>query len=204
MNMKYFYLFSFFSKAVTSIQKFIEESDDITVNTGDDVLLPCLVRNKAGECRWEKDGTPVGMYEDKYEWAGDVEKGDCTIRVLEASEEYDTGVWQCQVTASDFTQKDTLISKGGFLSIRTQPESVKMIGNNECLPSKTMFSVKAGELINLKCKAHGCNPTSRLIWSINNVNTTRLKEFTANKSEVVPQARLPCLQLFSCLVKGKI
>ena len=45
------------------------------------------MRNKAGECRWDKDGTPVGMYEDKYEWAGDIEKGDFTIRVREASEE---------------------------------------------------------------------------------------------------------------------
>ena len=83
MNMKYFFLLSFlcFSKAVTAIQEFIKDSDDITVNTGDDVLLPCLVRNKVGECRWKKDGTPVGLYEDKYEWAGNIERGDCTIRV---------------------------------------------------------------------------------------------------------------------------
>jgi hypothetical protein len=116
LNMKYF---SFcicvcFSNSVKAIQEFINVSEDIIVNTGDDVLLQCQVRNMAGECRWEKDGTPVGMYQDKYEWAGDIEKGDCTIRVREASEEYDTGVWQCQVTASDFTQKDTLISKGAF------------------------------------------------------------------------------------------
>ena len=135
-------------------------------------MLPCLARNKAGECRWEKDGTPVGMYEDKYEWAGDIEKGDCTITVREASEEYDTGVWQCQVTASDFTLKDTLISVGGFLSIRTQPDSVKLFVNDETLPSKAVFNVKAGALIDLKCEAEGGNPTPSLIWSINNVNTS--------------------------------
>ena len=76
MNMKYlpFCIFLCFSDAVQSIQEFITDSKDIIVNTGDDVLLPCLVRNKAGECRWEKDGTPVGMYEDKYEWAGNIKK----------------------------------------------------------------------------------------------------------------------------------
>ena len=111
----------YFSMSVMAIQEFIREAKDISVNSGDDILIPCLVRNKAGECRWEKDGTPVGMYDDKYEWAGIHESGDCSIRVKDASAEYDTGVWQCQVTASDFTQKDTLISSGGFLSIRSQP-----------------------------------------------------------------------------------
>ena len=71
-----------------------------------------------GECRWEKDGTPVGMYENKYEWHGSVAEGDCSLRVREANIEYDNGVWQCQVTASDFTQRDTLISEGAELVVR--------------------------------------------------------------------------------------
>jgi hypothetical protein len=174
MNMKNFSfcIFLCFSNAVQAIQEFIKESEDITVNTGDDVLLQCQVRNKAGECRWEKDGTPVGMHEDKYEWAGDVESGDCTIRVQEASEEYDTGVWQCQVTASDFTQKDTLISKGAFLSVRTPPTTVSLSVNNVTLASEAVLNGKAGDLIDLKCEAQGGNPTPSLIWSINNVNTS--------------------------------
>lgn len=158
--------------SVKAIQEFIEESKDITVNTGDNISLPCLVKNKAGECRWEKDGTPVGMYKEKYEWAGSIESGDCTIRIQEASAEYDTGVWQCQVTASDFTQKDTLISSGAFLSIRTQPTTVSLSVNNITLASKAVFNGKAGDLIDLRCEAQGGNPTPSLIWSINNVNTS--------------------------------
>jgi hypothetical protein len=112
------------------------------------------------------------MDKDKFEWASIYESGDCSIRVKDASAEYDTGVWQCQVTASDFTQKDTLISLGGFLSIRTQPESVKIFVNNESFHSRAVFNVKAGKLIDLKCEANGGNPTPSLIWSINNVNTS--------------------------------
>ena len=80
----------YFVITVRAIQEFIEESKDVTVNTGDTVLLPCIVKNKVGECRWEKDGTPVGMYEEKYEMAGSIESGDCSLRIRDASEEYDT------------------------------------------------------------------------------------------------------------------
>ena len=54
----------YFSISVKAIQEFIREAKDTSVNSGDDILLPCLVRNKAGECRWENDGTPVGIYQD--------------------------------------------------------------------------------------------------------------------------------------------
>ena len=103
---------------VTSVQKFIEAPTYREVNPGGEVVLPCLVENKRGECRWEKDGTPVGMYENKYEWHGDMTKGDCSLKVREANIDYDNGVWQCQVTASDFTQRDTLISEGAELVVR--------------------------------------------------------------------------------------
>ena len=103
---------------VFSLQEFIEEPSSIEVNPKDAIVLPCLIWNKAGECRWEKDGTPVGMFKDKYEWAGNVLSGDCGIVISDASEEYDAGVWQCQVTSTDFTQKDTLISKEIIINIR--------------------------------------------------------------------------------------
>ena len=80
--------------------------------------MPCLVQNKKGECRWEKDGDPVGMYPTKYEWAGSPEEGDCSLRILDASLEFDDGVWQCQVTPTSFLFKDSLISEGAELVVR--------------------------------------------------------------------------------------
>ena len=101
-------------------QMFDEPPTYREVNPGDEVIFPCIVTNKAGECRWEKDGTPVGMYKEKYEWANfqALQEGDCSLKIKNADLEYDNGVWQCQVTASDFTQKDTLISDGAELVIR--------------------------------------------------------------------------------------
>jgi hypothetical protein len=114
--------------AGAALQKFNQPPTYREVNPGGRVVLPCLVANKQGECRWEKDGTPVGMYKDKYEWDGKPVEGDCSLRVLQANIEYDNGVWQCQVTASDFTQQDTLISEGAELVVRGERGDWRGIG----------------------------------------------------------------------------
>ncbi len=69
-------------------------------------------------CRWERNGLPVGLYPGKYEWAGSPAQGDCSLRVREASLQYDSGDWVCQVTASSFMEKDTLISSPARLLVR--------------------------------------------------------------------------------------
>ena len=61
----------------SALQSFIDIPTYSEVNPGDEVVLFCQVRNKGGECRWEKDGNPVGIFKDKYEWAGDVASGNC-------------------------------------------------------------------------------------------------------------------------------
>ena len=37
------------------------------VNPGGSVVLPCKVQDLMGECRWSKEGTPVGIFKGKYE-----------------------------------------------------------------------------------------------------------------------------------------
>ena len=99
------------------LQKFSTVPTYKEVNPGGSVSRAGVVCARKGECRWGEDGVPVGLYPGKYEMAGQ-EEGDCSLRILAASMEYDNGVWQCQVTASDFTQKDTLISDGAQLVVR--------------------------------------------------------------------------------------
>ena len=103
--------------SVLGMQKFVETPVYTEVNPGGRVRLPCVIESQKGECRWEKDGVPVGLYPGKYEMNSDV-LGDCGLDILGASMEYDNGVWQCQVTASDFKQRDTLISEGAQLVVR--------------------------------------------------------------------------------------
>ena len=78
------------------VQTWLEEPGYAEVNPGGTVLLACKVSNKKGECRWERNSMPVGSYAGKYEWAGQREAGDCSLRVLDAGREYDDGEWVCQ------------------------------------------------------------------------------------------------------------
>ncbi len=110
-------LSSYFT-AVHAGQQWSEQPRYQEVNPHGSVILPCLIQDKKGECRWEKDGAPVGIYPTKYEWAGSPEAGDCSLKVFDANLEYDDGVWQCQVTPSSFSAKDALISEGAELVVR--------------------------------------------------------------------------------------
>ena len=86
--------------AAGAIQTWLAQPRYQEVNPGGAIDITCRVDNKEGECRWEKSGNPIGIFPGKYEWSGNPEDGDCTLRVINASLEYDDGVWQCQVSLS--------------------------------------------------------------------------------------------------------
>ena len=104
--------------SVMGRQEWEEEPGYREVNPEGEVVMVCKVRNKKGECRWERDHTPIAAYKGKYEWAGDNTAGDCSLRILNANYEYDNGGWVCQVTASSFKERDTLISHPANLVVR--------------------------------------------------------------------------------------
>ena len=95
-------------------QTWLEQPSYTEVNPGGSVTLPCRVTDKRGECRWERNSMPVGMFPGKYEWTGE----DCSLRVHKAGLEYDNGEWVCQVTASTFMERDTLMSAPAKLVVR--------------------------------------------------------------------------------------
>lgn len=106
------------TSSVLGRQQWEEEPGYKEVNPDGDVVMVCRVKNKKGECRWERDNTPIAAYPGKYEWAGDTEQGDCSLRILAANYQYDNGAWVCQVTASSFKERDTLISHPANLVVR--------------------------------------------------------------------------------------
>ena len=109
---------SYITGNAIAIQEWSEQPRYQEVNPLGSVIMPCVILNKKGECRWERDGNPVGIFPTKYEWAGAPEKGDCSLHILNADLEYDDGVWQCQVTPSSFSTRDSLISEGAELVVR--------------------------------------------------------------------------------------
>lgn len=119
--------FSFFRFTVTDgLQRFSEQPKYTEVNPNQDALLQCKVIDRRGTCSWQKDNKPVGMYPKKYEWSSgssntmgmQTHSGDCSIWIRGATLEFDDGIWECQVTASDFTAQDALTSLPVRLVVR--------------------------------------------------------------------------------------
>ena len=93
------------------------------MNPGGAVDVECRVANKEGECRWEKSGNPIGIFPGKYEWAaaGGPADGDCSLRVINASLEYDDGIWQCQVRTQLGCGGGSMCTHGGGHATRVWP-----------------------------------------------------------------------------------
>ena len=99
-------------------QKFSAQPEDILAAPGSEARLECFVERKVGECRWSLEGKPVGMFEGKYEMRGDTERGDCSVTVSSVDLKIDDGAWQCQVTASNITSGDALVSRLARLTVQ--------------------------------------------------------------------------------------
>ncbi len=153
-----------------AIQRWLAQPRYQEVNPGGAIDITCRVENKRGECRWEKSGNPIGIFPGKYEWSGSPDEGDCSLRVYNASLEYDDGVWQCQVTPSSFTAKDALTSVGAQLVVRERPSAivVQRVGHDVVVDAgfRQQVVATAGEEVQLECIVTGGNPPAKIAWFV--------------------------------------
>ncbi|KAG7162613.1 Kin of IRRE-like protein 3-like, partial [Homarus americanus] len=108
---------------------------------------------------------PQGMFVGKYEWSGDREAGDCSIRILDASE-VDDGGWECQVTASAFTAHDALTSKIAELVVRVAPNTPQLEVETQQVLAGRNFTVQEERPASIKCLSHYGNPPADIKWFI--------------------------------------
>ena len=110
------------------VQRFLTTPKDRIVSAGASLTLECVIDNIGGQCSWERDGIPVGLYPDKYHMeAAASEVGDCSLTILEASPEWDEGEWRCQVSAGDIARADSLISPPARLTVTQPPSEVSLV-----------------------------------------------------------------------------
>lgn len=129
------------------------------------MVLACKVYNKQGTCSWQKDGKPQGMFVGKYEWSGDREAGDCSIRILDAGE-VDDGEWECQVTASAFAAHDALTSRIAQLIVRVAPLHPMLEVDSQQVTPMQNFTVVENRQANIKCLSRYGNPPAEIKWFI--------------------------------------
>ncbi|XP_047472068.1 irregular chiasm C-roughest protein-like isoform X3 [Penaeus chinensis] len=105
------------------------------------------------------------MFSGKYEWSGDREAGDCSIRIFDASE-VDDGDWECQVTASSFTAHDALTSRIAELVVRVAPNRPQMEVETLQVASGQNFTVQEERTGKIKCISRFGNPPAEIKWFI--------------------------------------
>ncbi|XP_055848314.1 hemicentin-2 isoform X1 [Episyrphus balteatus] len=163
---------------INCFQRFSEQPKYTEVNPSQDALLTCKVIDKRGTCSWQKDNKPVGIYPKKYEWAGrpstgslhmDLQPpphigGDCSLWIRSATLDFDDGLWECQVTASDFTTQDALTSQPVRLVVRVAPQRPRLEHEGAHVPPGHNITVDSGAVATVKCVSHYGNPPATLKW----------------------------------------
>ena len=84
----------YFPKQIFAKQSFDQEPPKIIeVNPGQDVILPCRIFDKSRNsvCNWQKDGYPISLQRGKYQWDGERQRGDCSLKIIKADINFDNG-----------------------------------------------------------------------------------------------------------------
>ena len=79
--------------SIQARQSFDQEPSHIEVNPGQDVTLPCRIFDKSRNsiCSWQKNGFPISLQNGKYQFDGDRQRGDCSLKVFQADINFDDG-----------------------------------------------------------------------------------------------------------------
>ncbi|XP_050725361.1 protein amalgam-like isoform X2 [Eriocheir sinensis] len=142
-------------------------SQHLLANQGEDVLLPCTVKN-LGEYSlvWRRGGQILWLLQEKPEGALEqaVTRDDRfslngTNLTLQDAGAGDGGIYTCELSTQP------LITVNHTLSMRVPPTVYP--GKN-----RTMVTVKMGSSVNLACHAQG-SPEPTVTWSVKGRNLTR-------------------------------
>ena len=111
-------------------QQWREQPQSVTALEGESAVLRCQVRNKVGHCSWRNNGRLVYLYPGKYSWAGSPAAGDCSLRITKVAAQFDSGHWQCSVTATSYLGRlylrDTLLSDPVLLTVFYPPSHAEI------------------------------------------------------------------------------
>ncbi len=122
---------------------------------------------------------PIATWPGKYQWSGNRAQGDCSLEVLEANITYDDGLWQCQVTASQFASQDALASAQARLVVREPPKRIAVVQNKNAITQGGQITVVDGQVT-----LHNPKYEYFLIWEIHNI--FRSRPFTASRVRATP------------------
>lgn len=92
------------------------------VESGREVRLRCLIRQRQGECLWLRNGRATSFIAKKYHYSKSPDDGDCSLMIRNATVQNDDGLWQCQVTSTELDHDNSLQSRESQLVVLVAPE----------------------------------------------------------------------------------
>ena len=149
-------------KANPIIQTFLKEPETVSVKEGDNVTLPCTIKNKVGVLQWTKDDFGLGTSRDldgydRYSMMGG-DDSTWNLRIFNVSLE-DEAMYQCQVGAT--IDARPIRSKYAKLTVISPPMTPDLSIASE-------MPIEEGQLLNAECISRGGKPAPNIRWLRNN------------------------------------
>ena len=150
---------------VLAVQEWLQKPRNVTVAEGQDAVLVCKVSNKVGRCYWRKNSRLIYLYPGKYDWEGDPGQGDCSLRIHATKAQFDSGLWQCTVTATTYQGRiyfrDTLESDQVALVVTRAPSHAEIRRRDDVSGS---IAGVVGRELEVECVAYGGSPAPTILW----------------------------------------
>ncbi|XP_043937037.1 kin of IRRE-like protein 3 [Protopterus annectens] len=134
---------------------FSQQPQDQVVVAGQTVTLPCSIQGHHDIVLWIKDGLALGVGRDlagypRYSVVGDHLSGEHHLKIQRV-ELTDDAVYECQAIQA------ALRSRPARLTVLVPPDDPVIIGG-------PVISLRAGDTLNLTCRADNAKPAASLIW----------------------------------------
>nr|XP_027204576.1 irregular chiasm C-roughest protein-like isoform X2 [Dermatophagoides pteronyssinus] len=186
------------SSSTIKLQRFLIEPENVTVDIGESIILPCRIANKVGTVQWTRDDFGLGADPrlegfPTYSMMHNDVTGDYSLKISSVTLE-DDARFQCQVGASDKpTNIPGIRSQYAQLTVRVRPDNPVIVMDNHFnrqiqIPSPyhhhlqqqqqnnlqhredvPILSTTVGNKIELTCESNGGRPAAELVW-INSKN----------------------------------
>lgn len=142
----------------------VEGPMDQEVRSNTEVILQCQFSGNAKECMWLKD-SEITIVRDPYQFKGDPEMGDCSLRIASVALIRDGGNWQCQYPR--LGNSPAIISKSVKLTVLVPPEDPTIYHEGAVKErGSTLTLSQVGESGTLTCSSRKGNPEATLFWMI--------------------------------------
>ncbi|KAM4651787.1 kin of IRRE-like protein 3 isoform 2-T2 [Discoglossus pictus] len=147
-----------FRKMAEGQSSFTQQPQDQVVVAGQPVNLLCAIPGYHGIVLWIKDGLALGVGRDlsgypRYSVVGDHLSGEHHLKIQRA-ELQDDAMYECQAIQA------AIRSRPARLTVLVPPDDPVIIGG-------PIISLRAGDPLNLTCRADNAKPAASIIWMKN-------------------------------------